>query len=82
MLTANMDMILTTYTMDHTSTPGSFHGLFASLLPVKDFGLDKSKLPDCFTYVLMASMGEGEIIGTDVRRLECRCTSAHCTAVT
>ena len=79
MLLAYMDMIITTYNVDHTSTPMSFHGLFASLLPVKDFGLDKSKLPD---YVLMASMGEGEIIGTDVRRLECRCTSAHCTAVT
>ena len=34
------------------------------------FGLDLGKLPDCFTIGLLASMGEGEIIGTDVRRLD------------
>ena len=66
----------TSYTVDHTSTPGSIHRLFASLLPVKDFGLDKSKLPDCFTIGLLVSMGEGEIKETDVRRLGCHCTSA------
>jgi len=65
-----MGDVNTSYTVDYTSTPRSFYGLFASLLPVKDFGLDKSKLPDCFTKVLLVSMGEGEIIGTDVRRLD------------
>ena len=46
------------------------------------YGLDLDKLPDSNTIVLLVAMGEGEIIGTDVRRLECRRTSAHCTAVT
>ena len=34
------------------------------------FGLDLGKLPDSITIGLLGSMGEGEIIGTDVRRLD------------
>jgi len=34
------------------------------------FGLDLGKLPDSITIGLLVSLGEGEIIGTDVRRLD------------
>ena len=70
------------YTVDCTDTLNSYYGLFATLLPAittifldtttamtrekgnTSFGLDS------ITIGLLGSMGEGEIIGTDVRRLD------------
>ena len=76
-----MDMIFTTFTLDHTSTPRSFHGLFASLLPVKGLRTGQEQAAGLLHQRAVGPHGEGEITGTDVRRLECRYTSAHCTAV-
>merc|ERR1711940_398215 len=77
----SMGDINASYAMDCTDIHNSYYGLFATLLPAittmfldtttamtrekgnTSFGLDS------ITIGLLGSMGEGEIIGTDVRQL-------------
>ena len=56
--------------------------LFTMLLSAKSHGLDMGELPVNFTNMLFVSVGEGKIVGTDVRRQKSRLTSPVCTAVT
>ena len=57
-----------TYTLAYTSTFDGYYGLFTGVLPANGYGLDMRELPVNYT-MLLVLMGEGEITGTDVRRL-------------
>ena len=58
-----------TYTpTNHDITFDGYHGLLATNLPAKGFGLDMEALPVSLTNTVLVSLGEGKIVGTDVRR--------------
>jgi hypothetical protein len=83
-----------THAMEDTSTLNSDNGLFATILPAKGFGLDLGKLPIAMgegeivgpvsqTIAASVSMGEEEIVGTEVRRPTGQpLYTGHCTDVT
>ena len=86
--------IFTSHAMEDTSTLNSYNGLFATILPAKGFGLDLGKLPIAMgegeivgpvsqTIAASVSMGEEEIVGTEVRRPTGQpLYTGHCTDVT
>ena len=52
---------------DYTSIFEGYHGLFTIILSAKGHGLDMGELPVNLT-LLLVFIGEGKIVGTDVRR--------------
>jgi hypothetical protein len=83
----------TTHALEDTSTLNSDSGLLGTILPAEIFGQDLGKLPIAMgegeivgpvsqTIAASVSMGEEEIVGTDVRRrLDQPLYTGHCTDV-
>ena len=81
LLSADPTKIFTTYSSDYNIIFRGHHGLL-TLLPAKGYGLDMCELPVSLIKVVLVSMGEGEIIETDVRRPGLPLYITHCAADT